>query len=155
MGRRKVSVAGEIGGGGGGGSLDAVDPKIIEEAAKTPSYLKRPFGNFRGLTRDNTVIGTPGLPYAWGFTYNTPYKYSFVKKTSDFDIAKLHFDYMASSMMRGIRQMKHEVNMLKFFKNPIFSRRQRAIQALDDWVPSQTEKHSESVQPSDARIRRG
>merc|ERR1719378_548715 len=30
------------------------------------------------------MIGTPGLPYAWGFTYNGPYRYDVVKKRSDF-----------------------------------------------------------------------
>jgi len=108
------------------------DKKMVEAAEKTPNFLKRPFGRFKGLTRDNTVICTPGMPYAWGFTYTTPYRYSFVKKSADFDYGKMEFDYMASSIVRGIRQLKHEMSMLSFIKNPIFSRRQRALQPLDD-----------------------
>jgi len=117
----------------GGGEV-VFDKKVVDEVNKIPNFLKRPFGGwrFKGLTRDNTVIGTPGLPYAWGFTYTTPYRYGFVKKRSDFDIAKGEFDYMASSILRGIRQMKHDVSMLKFLNNPVFNRKQRAIQALDD-----------------------
>jgi len=115
-----------------GGDHVTIEKEVQDQVTKIPNFLKRPFGRFKGLTRDNTVIGTPGLPYAWGFTYNTPYRYGFVKKRSDFEERKLEFDYLAKSILRGIRQAKHEVSMLKFISNPIFSRRQRAIQALDD-----------------------
>jgi len=102
-----------------------------EKLPKTPSYLKLPFGRFKGLSRHNTVVGTQGLPYAWGYTYITPYRYAYVKKRSDFEAKKFEFDYMATNILRNIRQMKHEVSMFKFFDNPIFDRRQRAIQAMD------------------------
>merc|ERR1712243_400458 len=106
--------------------------KVTEETLpELPSYMKLPFGRFKGLSRHNTVLGTQGLPYAWGYTYVTPYRYGYVKKRADFESAKFEFDYMATSLLRGIRQMKHEVSMFKFFENPIFNRRQRAIQPLD------------------------
>jgi len=102
-----------------------------EKLPELPSYMKLPFGRFKGLSRHNTVLGSQGLPYAWGYTYVTPYRYGYVKKRADFESAKFEFDYMATSLLRGIRQMKHEVSMFKFFENPIFNRRQRAIQPLD------------------------
>jgi len=102
-----------------------------EKLPVLPFYMKLPFGRFKGLSRHNTVLGSQGLPYAWGYTYVTPYRYGYVKKRADFESAKFEFDYMATSLLRGIRQMKHEVSMFKFFENPIFNRRQRAIQPLD------------------------
>jgi len=107
------------------------DKDTEEKLPELPSYMKLPFGRFKGLSRHNTVLGSQGLPYAWGYTYVTPYRYEYVKKRANFESAKLDFDYMATSILRGIRQMKHEVSMFKFFDNPIFNRRQRAIQALD------------------------
>jgi len=107
------------------------DKDTEEKLPELPSYMKLPFGRFKGLSRHNTVLGSQGLPYAWGYTYVTPYRYGYVKKRADFESAKFEFDYMATSLLRGIRQMKHEVSMFKFFENPIFNRRQRAIQPLD------------------------
>jgi len=112
-------------------SANKKDKETEEKLPELPSYMKLPFGRFKGLSRHNTVLGSQGLPYAWGYTYVTPYRYEYVKKRAAFESAKLDFDYTATSLLRGIRQMKHEVSMFKFFDNPIFNRRQRAIQPLD------------------------
>merc|ERR1712179_720337 len=92
------------------------DKDTEEKLPELPSYMKLPFGRFKGLSRHNTMLGSQGLPYAWGYTYVTPYRYGYVKKRAEFEFA-----YMATSLLRGIRQMKHEVSMFKFFENPIFN----------------------------------
>lgn len=132
--RRMTSPVREIKLDGGEKMSREFDKKLVEEAAKTPSFIKKPFGRFKGLTRDNTVVGTTGMPYAWGYTYRAPYRYTYQKGKETFDTRKMEFDYMATSILRRIRQMKHEVSLMSFLNNPIFTRRQRAIQAraLDD-----------------------
>jgi len=81
-----------------------------------------PFKSIFGLSRENTFMVGGGTPYAWGYTYKAPYNHYAVATGAIFERKRLNLEYEAGQTRNNIRQIKHQVDRLKFFRrpNPVF-----------------------------------
>lgn len=83
---------------------------------ETPKMF--PFKSMCGLSRDNTFLLGGGTPYAWGYTYRAPFNHQAVTTGAIFETKRLNLEYECKQTSRNIKQMKHDISMLDFFKRP-------------------------------------
>jgi len=72
-----------------------------------------------GLSRDNTFIGSTGTPYAWGYTYTSPYNHYAITTGAIFERKRLDLEYSAGQTQRDLHRMKSEVERLELLRRPV------------------------------------